>query len=323
MLSLLLTGCAQLPPANFSDTLASTAYIDGLTLYPDEQNQCGPSTLASLLDFYDQSFDFESLSQALVIPEKNGSIRAEMKAQARRHGLIAYQVAPKIEPLFEEIARGNPVIVMQNLAFDRAPQWHYAIVRGFDLANNTVTLQSADQTDYVIPIALFRRTWARAKNWAMVPMPVGQLPESASLFSAMDATFDMEQIKQFSAAYQNYTVIAERWPTEGHGVVFMGLANTAYRLGRFTQAKAHLVSRLKEHPATPDTWNNLSHVMHALECPAAAVSAAYCATELAPNQPVLDNTLRQMSSKVSLGQTDAMTQCQIPSCPINEAVSTR
>ncbi len=315
VLSLLLAGCSSLPPPKYSENLPTSAYIPALTLFPDESNQCGPAALASLLSFYGQSFEFEQLSKQLVIPAKGGSIRTDMRAQSRQHGLTPYIIPPKIEHLFDEIAAGNPVIVMQNLSLSGIPQWHYAVVRGYDLNSQTITLQSGGQANYTIPISLFRRTWARAKNWGIAPKPIGELSYSVSFFSAMNSGFEFEELKLYQSAYDTYQAVAKRWPNDGQAVVNMGLANIAYRLEQYEQAKDFLLKRLEQYPETADTWNNLSHVMSRLQCPQSAVQAAYCATEIAPNQVILENTLKQMMERNEDPSGIISTACKIPECP--------
>jgi len=56
-----------------------------------------------------------------------------MIAAARRNGFVAIELAPNLSDLLAEIAAGNPVVVLQNLALDWYPAWHYAVAIGYDL----------------------------------------------------------------------------------------------------------------------------------------------------------------------------------------------
>jgi hypothetical protein len=54
-----------------------------------------------------------------------------MIGAARRHGRLAYLITGP-DSMFEEVAAGHPVIVLQNLGLSWYPVWHYAVVVGYD-----------------------------------------------------------------------------------------------------------------------------------------------------------------------------------------------
>ncbi len=117
----------------------------------------------------------ESTPEALVpqvyLPARKGSLQAEMLATARRHRLVAYPLAPRLEDLLREIAAGNPVVVLQNLALDWAPQWHYAVAIGYDLDAREIVLRSGVTRRLAMTLDTFERTWARSGHWAMLALP--------------------------------------------------------------------------------------------------------------------------------------------------------
>ncbi|WVM93376.1 hypothetical protein ULG90_05290 [Halopseudomonas pachastrellae] len=49
--------------------------------------------------------------------------------------------AGELDAILRELDDGNAVLVMQNLAFDWYPQWHYAAV-GYDLNTRELILHS-------------------------------------------------------------------------------------------------------------------------------------------------------------------------------------
>ncbi|MFT7967436.1 peptidase C39, partial [Salmonella enterica subsp. enterica serovar Enteritidis] len=84
-----------------------------------------------------------------------------MVAAARSAGLLVYPLRPRLEDVLTEIASGNPVLVLQNLAFDRWPQWHFAVVVGFDLERQEIILRSGTTERWVGGFREFERSWAK------------------------------------------------------------------------------------------------------------------------------------------------------------------
>ena len=123
----------------------------------------------------------DALTDEVYIPARKGSLQVEMLAGARRHGLLAYELAPELKDVLAEVAAGNPVIVLQNLglwAFH--PYWHYAVVMGYDLEKNRDPAAFGHQgAPRRCPLGLFEFLWIDGGRWSMVALPAGRLPASA------------------------------------------------------------------------------------------------------------------------------------------------
>ena len=109
--------------------------------FPQTEHQCGPAALATVLQPHHVDVSPQTLSSQLYIPAREGSLQVEMAVTARRYGMLPYPLSPQFTDLLAEIAAGNPVLVLQNLSFDWWPQWHYAVVIGYDITRNELTLR--------------------------------------------------------------------------------------------------------------------------------------------------------------------------------------
>ena len=65
--------------------------------FPQEEYQCGPAALATALASFGVKVTPEELVPQVYIPERKGSLQVEMLAAARRHGLVSYQLAPRLK----------------------------------------------------------------------------------------------------------------------------------------------------------------------------------------------------------------------------------
>ena len=173
VMTLLLGGCAtawqtEQLQANPPQDLAASQELSQTPFYPQERYQCGPASLATVLNYHAVVISPQELAPQVYLPAKEGSLQVEMVATARQYGMLAYPLKPEMADLLAEVAAGNPVLVLQNLSFSWLPKWHYAVVVGYDLTNSEVVLRSGTTRRWITSLAAFERSWARANYWALV-----------------------------------------------------------------------------------------------------------------------------------------------------------
>ena len=212
-----------------------------------------------------------------------------MLAAARRHRLVAYPLAPRLEDLLHEIAAGNPVVVLQNLALDWAPQWHYAVAIGYDLEARRMVLRSGVTPRLVMSLDTFERTWARSGHWGMLALPPDQLPAVAAEPIYVAAVAALERVTP-AAARHGYETALARWP--GNAAARLGLGNASYALRDLAAAEAAYRQATLAHPDSADAWNNLAQTLHELGSRDEALAAARRAVALGgPRLPGYRETL--------------------------------
>lgn len=261
--------------------------------FPQERYQCGPAALATVLAHGGVATTPEALVDSVWLPERQGSLQAEMLATARRHGRVAYRLAPRLDDVLREVAAGNPVVVLQNLLFSFAPRWHYAVVVGYDRSREEIILRSGTTERLVMTLSNFERTWARSEFWAMVAMPPQRLPASAREEAYVGAVVALERVSAPDAR-RAYAAALSRWPD--NLLARMGLGNTAYAAGDFAQAEAAYRQVTRDHPEAADAWNNLATVLHRTGRTGEALAAARRAIALGGARlPHYERTLRTIA----------------------------
>jgi tetratricopeptide (TPR) repeat protein len=269
--------------------LPAAAEIAEVPFFAQEDYQCGPAALAMALTHAGRAALPEALVQQVYLPARKGSLQAEMLATTRRHRLVAHPLAPNLADLLREIAAGNPVVVLQNLALDWAPQWHYAVAIGYDLDAREIVLRSGVTRRLSMPMDTFERTWARSGHWAMLALPPERLPATASESSYLAAAVALERVAP-AAARHAYETALERWPRSLAARI--GLGNASYAMRDLAGAAAAYLRATQEHPEAADAWNNLAQAMHELGSRDAALAAARRAVSLGgPRQGAYRETL--------------------------------
>ena len=260
------------PPA-----LPEHAELTTVPFYPQELYQCGPAALATTLTYAGVATSPEALIPQVYVPQREGSLQAEMLAAARRHGLVAYRLAPRLQDVLHEVAAGTPVIVLKNLAFSFAPRWHYAVVVGYDVPREEIILRSGTIQRLTMTLTNFERTWARSEYWAMVSAPPERSPVSAAENSYVSSVAALERVSP-AAARRAYAAALERWP---HNLLArIGLGNAAYALRDLGAAEAAYREATRQHPEAADAWNNLGQALLELGRKQEAVTAAQRAVAL-------------------------------------------
>jgi hypothetical protein len=262
-LALAAPGCASMWPqtAELREALPQgipeTVELTQVPFFPQEEYQCGPAALATALASFGVKVTPEELVPQVYIPQRKGSLQIEMLAAARRHGLVSYQLAPRLEDLLRELAAGNPVIVLQNLGIGEG--WHYAVAVGYDYDGGKLILRSGTTARQVLPFTVHEMVWKRSGYWAMVALPPDRIPVTANEQRWLGAIAAMERSGNAADARLAYTSFLKRWPENVHAAV--GLANTHYALGALADAERVLREAVRRDPDSVIALNNLAQTL--------------------------------------------------------------
>ena len=258
----MLAGCAT--PQTDRLLESATAFprpveLTAVPFFPQEAYQCGPAALATVLNGSGLNVTPEELTPQVYLPERQGSLQFELLAAARRHGRVPYVLRPQLEALTTEIASGHPVLVLQNLSLAISPQWHYAVVVGFDLARAEVVLRSGREHRHVTSLRTFEHTWRRGDYWAVVVLPPGELPQTAEELPYLQSVLALEKLKRWQDTATAYGNALTRWPKSlgAH----MGLGNSRYALGDLRAAEAAFRAATRAHPDAAVAFNNLAQAL--------------------------------------------------------------
>jgi tetratricopeptide (TPR) repeat protein len=299
-----LAGCVSSPQTeSLHDTLPATLHVpvnlSDVAFFPQEDYQCGPAALATVLNYSAVPVTPEELVSQVYIPARQGSLQIEMLAATRRYGRLAYVLSGSLSEMLQEVASGKPVLVMQNLGLSRWPQWHYSVVVGYDLARSEIRLRSGTIRDYVIPLALFEKTWARADHWAVLALTPGELPVHADETAYFQRVADFEQSQPGESAIVSWRAGLQRWPASR--LISMGLSNQLYAQGEMSEAALVLQQLLMTDSAFASAHNNLAWISLELGNSAAALHHAQQAVGLEPADENFQSTLEAVQSKLSSG----------------------
>ncbi len=213
MLVCVLGGCATAPPeARPESTASPIAELMRVPFFPQRDYECGPAALAEVLTFGGVDRVPDDLVAAVYLPERQGSLQAEMIAAARNDGRLAYPLETA-EEIQAQLRDGWPVLIFQNLGLPRYPRWHYAVVVGWT-PGRQVVLRSGTTRRLVQNEAAFLRTWEWGGRWAQVILPPDRLPAKPDPRRYLSAAWSLESVGQGAAARSAYAAAARQWPDQ-------------------------------------------------------------------------------------------------------------
>lgn len=259
--ALWLTGCATPQVRDLAQAwpagLPTRASLEHVPFVAQEEYECGPASLAMVLQSTGQNVSAESLVPQVYLPGRQGSLQVEMQVAARRAGVLATPLEPTLEAVLREVAAGHPVLVFQNLSLPWYPVWHYAVVVGYDREAQTLVLHSGVTPRMPISFSAFDRTWERGQRWALVATRPAELPVTASADAVAQALVALERL-QPAAAQKGYTAALARWPD--HRTFLLGAGNSAYAQGNLKAAQVAYAHAVQVDPLFAAAWNNLAQV---------------------------------------------------------------
>lgn len=260
----LLGGCASLVPQSarlhdegMPEGLPKHVELTEVPFFPQDDYQCGPAALATMLNSYGVTVTPEQLVPEVYLPERKGSLQVEMLAAARRHGLVSYQIKPSLEALMREVHGGNPVILLQNLGLRDG--WHYAVAIGWDYDDGMIILRSGEDKRKEMRFPFNEFVWMRSGYWAMVAVPPDRMPVTAEEERWLAAIAAFERSGDAAKARIAYARFLQRWP--GNTGASVGLANTLHALGDLKEAEGVLREAERHAPGSVIVLNNLAQTL--------------------------------------------------------------
>ena len=284
LLLLVLEGCVSKAKQTdlwfaSSHDIKSEHQVPQVPFIEQSAGHCGPATMAMAMQWAGQPVNVETLAREIYDPQMKGSLQTDLIRVGRQHGMMAV-VIEGLPTLLSEIQSGHPVLVFENLALRWLPQWHYALVFGYDLREQVVVMHSGPEAFKHWDMRKFERSWMLGDYWGLVVLPPGEVATAAGEIANLTAAAGLEQIGQAQAAEKSYRRILETWP--GSLGSLIGLGNLAFLKKQPQVAVDYLQQAVQAHPEAPVAWHNLAIAQGAAGMKEAAMRSAKRAVQLAP-----------------------------------------
>lgn len=285
MLVAALAGCQTLPPP-VPENAPARHQLD-VPFHPQDKYQCGPAALAMALGAAGHEVAPATLIDEVWLPQRKGSLAIELRAAARTRERLVYPVNTP-EALFTQLDAGYPVLVMQNLAFSFWPQWHFAVVIGYEEDGQRMILHTGTNRADPSHWNRFVRTWARADYQGMVILPPGKLPAHGEPRNLVQALNDLQHSAGTEAALPYWQTAVQQWPEEY--LMQFGWGNLQWNRGEKKDAIRAFRKAVEIRPDAASAWNNLAEAWRQSGCKEQARDTIKKALALEPDRNTFQDT---------------------------------
>jgi ABC-type bacteriocin/lantibiotic exporter with double-glycine peptidase domain len=164
----LQTGCAAPRAAGASDARKVRLEVP---FFPDDTDQCGPSSLASVLQFWGNASAPAELKKEIYREKLRGALTVDMLLAAQSRGFSAEMENGTLALVKAELEAGRPVIAFLNLGFRAYPIGHYLVVTGYDEGRGSLIVHSGKKRDHLVSFAKFDKLWEKTNRWTLLIRP--------------------------------------------------------------------------------------------------------------------------------------------------------
>ncbi len=148
---------------------SQTHLIEDVPFYPQSTYQCGPASLAGVLNFWGVRVTLDEIAEEIYSRSARGTLNIDMVLYAQRHGLKAIHYEGSMEDLKRKIDSGYPIIVLVDYGFFSIQANHFMVVIGYN--EDGVIANSGKNREKFIPKKDFLRSWKKTKFWTLLIRP--------------------------------------------------------------------------------------------------------------------------------------------------------
>jgi ABC-type bacteriocin/lantibiotic exporter with double-glycine peptidase domain len=160
-------GCAgTTAPGGAGNAAFPPVVIPGVPFLPQEEDTCGPSSLAMLLRFLGSDVSALELVRETRTEGLKGTLITDLAVAARRRGFAADVVGLDLPRLRERISAGAPVILLVDLGVWAWSRPHYLVAYGW--TPEGVVAHSGVEKGKVIPFSALDVQWAKMGRMALL-----------------------------------------------------------------------------------------------------------------------------------------------------------
>ena len=160
------SGCTTVSPVPGGQKENDTHIIRNMPFYPQEDFQCGPASLAAVLNYWGISVTPEQVAQDVYSNSAKGTLNIDMLLYARSRGLAASQYSGTLDDLREKIDSGRPLIVLVDYGFSIVQVNHFMVVVGYS-ERGVIANSGRDEMKF-IPVEDFLNTWEKTRFWTLL-----------------------------------------------------------------------------------------------------------------------------------------------------------
>ncbi len=140
--------------------------IEKVPFYPQNEYQCGPATLASVMNYHGIDITPEQIVKDIFSKTARGTLTFDMVNFVKNRGLKVDYYSSSLDDLKANINTGNPLIVLVDYGFLSYQQNHFMVVIGYN--DYGVIVNSDSFQGQFITNENFVKVWKKTNFWTLL-----------------------------------------------------------------------------------------------------------------------------------------------------------
>jgi len=164
---IIFQGCAAGPDSVTSEVPPSigSGKVNNVPFYPQVSFQCGPASLAGVLNFFGEGVTPDEIAEAIFRRDIRGTVTLDMVLYARKRGFFAEWYNGSVDDIRRSVDERVPLIAMVDFGFAGVRKHHFMVVVGY--TPEGVIANSGKTREKLISWKDFLARWNRTKRWAL------------------------------------------------------------------------------------------------------------------------------------------------------------
>ena len=150
---------------SISETKKNVHLIDNVPFFPQEEYQCGPASLAGVLNYYGLKLSPEEIANEIYSKSARGTLTIDMVLFVQKRGMSAKQYSGSLDDIRKNIDNKNPVIVMIDTGIFFVQQYHFMVITGYN--EEGIIVNSGKEQNKFMTENKFLNMWKKTKYWIL------------------------------------------------------------------------------------------------------------------------------------------------------------
>ncbi|MEW5745681.1 MAG: C39 family peptidase [Nitrospirota bacterium] len=139
--------------------------IEEVPFYAQEIYQCGPASMAGVLNYWDIAVTPEEIARDIYSPSARGTLTLDMVLYAQRKGLAAKHYSGGWDDLRQKVAAQQPLVVLVDNGMLFYQLHHFMVVVGY--TGSQVIVNSGGTERMRLDREKFLASWEKTKFWTL------------------------------------------------------------------------------------------------------------------------------------------------------------
>lgn len=142
--------------------------ISGVPFVKQQEKQCGPAALASVLHYYGDTIRADEIAAEAFSSGLNGAMIFDLERVALSREFKARAFPASLEIVREHLKANEPVILLIDQGFSIYQSPHYLVAVGYDDQREVLTAHAGTEAGVLWPYERLEKAWSRMNHLCLI-----------------------------------------------------------------------------------------------------------------------------------------------------------